>query len=218
MNDVRKEKLVRTQKFKVSFCYFTFSFAEFVSSVTGCAGCSSSIPGLALVTDDFAFSFLPDCSEGASSAVAFAVPLGAEGVLLVVVSDDALAFAQHIASVAGGADSSLVAPSLTQVAHWSASAFDVDSSEDACVAVVVATIVVETVVVLSRCYVSVGVILVISMVIVISVVIVIFVVIVIVFLIVILFDFSIIFIIFVIIVFVLIVFFFDFVLECCSSE
>lgn len=214
MNDVRKEKLVRTQKIKVSFCYFTFSFAEFVSSVTGCAGCSSSVPGLALVTDDFAFSLFPDCSEGASSAVAFAVPLGAEGVLLVVVSDDALAFAQHIASVAGGADSSLVAPSLTQVAHWSASAFDVDSSEDACVAVVVA-IVVETVVVLSRCYVSVGVILVISVIIVISVAIVIFMVIVIVFLIVILFDFSVIL---VIIVFVLIVFFFDFVLECCSSE
>lgn len=167
-----------------------------------------------MVTDDFAFSLLPDCSEGASSAVAFAVPLGAEGVLLVVVSDDALAFAQHIASVAGGADSSLVAPSLTQVAHWSASAFDVDSSEDACVAVVVA-IVVETVVVLSRCYVSVGVILVISVIIVISVAIVIFMVIVIVFLIVILFDFSVIL---VIIVFVLIVFFFDFVLECCSSE
>lgn len=170
-----------------------------------------------MITDNFAFSLLPDCSEGASSAVAFAVPLGAEGVLLVVVSDDALAFAEHIASVARGADSSLVAPSLTQVAHWSASAFDVDSSEDACVAVVVA-IVVETVVVLSRCYVSVGVILVISVIIVISVAIVIFVIIVIVFLIIFLFDFSIIFIIFVIIVFVLIVFFFDFVLECCSSE
>jgi hypothetical protein len=155
-----------------------------------------------LVTDDFACSLLPDCSEGASSAVAFAVPFGAEGVLLVVVPDHTLSLAEDIASVTGCADSSLVAPSLTQVTHLSASSLDIDSSEYTCVAVVV-VVVVETVVVLSRCYVSVGIIL----------VIVVFdffviVVIIILFLIVITFDLS-------VIVFIVL---FDIVLECCSGE
>jgi hypothetical protein len=158
-----------------------------------------------LVTDNFAFSLLPDSSEGASSAVAFAVPFGAEGVLLVVVSDYALSFAEDIASVAGCADSSLVAPSLTQVTHLSASSLDIDSSENTCVAVVV-VVVVETVVVLTRCYVSVGIILVIIVVIVIVVVVI--VVIIILFLIIVVFDLS-------IIVFIVL---FDIVLECCSGK
>jgi hypothetical protein len=181
-----------------------------------------------LVTDDFACSLLPDCSEGASSAVAFAVPFGAEGVLLVVVPDHTLSLAEDIASVTGCADSSLVAPSLTQVTHLSASSLDIDSSEYTCVAVVV-VVVVETVVVLSRCYVSVGIILVIIVVIIVVIVIVVF------FLIIVVFDFFVIFvvvffvIIIVAIVFLLIVLsfdisvfllflFFDFVLECCSDK